>query len=129
MRGGVENQYNNFGFSTNIHLKKKNQTEWASHRYRQTLPYGKNYFKLPIAIKKSHKLPIYTFRGRQSMEYLKKKNDYSRDKFKNGVEYFFSIKNQTKSNQNLIYRFGLLKNNETFTETIGYLTDNTKAGI
>lgn len=129
MRGGVENQYNNFGFSTNIHLKKKNQTEWASHRYRQTLPYGKNYFKLPTAIKKSHKLPIYTFRGRQSMEYLKKKNDYSRDKFKNGVEYFFSIKNQTKSNQNLIYRFGLLKNNETFTETIGYLTDNTKAGI
>lgn len=129
IHGGIENQYNNFGFATNTHLKKKNQTEWASHRYRQTLPYGKKYFKLPIAIKKSHRLPIYTFRGYRSMEYLKKKNDYSRDKFKNGVEYFFSVKNQTKSNQNLLYRFGLLKNNETFAESTGYLTDNTKTGV
>ena len=129
IRNGVSNKYNNFGFSTNTHLKKKNQMEWANHRYRQTLPYGKNYFKLPITLKKSHKLPIYSFRGYLSSDHIKKKNEYTLDKFKNGVEYFFSIKNQIKYNQNLIYRFGLLKKNENFSESIGYLTDNTKTGI
>lgn len=129
IRHGVENQPSNFGFVTNKYLKKKNQTEWVGSRYKQTLPYSGNYFKLPIVVKKNHKLPIYIFKGHQYIDYFKKKNEYSLDKFKNGVEYFSSVKNQTKNNQNLIYRLGILKNNEIFTDSVGYLMDNSKTGV
>ena len=129
VHGGFDKQIHNFGFKTNSHLLNKNKLDSIPSRYRQTLPYGDTYAKIPKLIKKSHHLPMYTFKGSLGRGLGGGKVDYNRDKFTNGVEFYYDLKNQLKYDDREIQRISTQKNKSALVGNTGYIFDRTKSGI